>query len=73
MMLVSPGNSGVVQEWAKQRAKEGEMKVMVSDVSAKCGMLTLIGPESENVLKELMGVRIGSSSCTFCAQGTNMP
>ncbi|GAX74308.1 hypothetical protein CEUSTIGMA_g1757.t1 [Chlamydomonas eustigma] len=55
MMLVSPGNSSVVQEWAKKRAREGEMKVMVSDVSSKCGMLTLIGPESEKVLMELMG------------------
>jgi len=30
--------------------------LQVRDISEQCAMLTLIGPESDNVLKELAGV-----------------
>ena len=58
LLLSSPGSTEAVLEWIAIQAKEGEgLKVAAADVSSRCVMLSLIGPEAEAVLKELAGVR----------------
>ena len=69
LMLCSPGSVDPVLGWISRNAAGGGadgmtgsgdvLKVSVADVSPKCVMLSLVGPESEAVLIELAGVRKG--------------
>ena len=68
MLLCSPGATEAVMGWA---AAQGDgLKVAATDVSSRCVMLSLIGPEAEVVLRELAEVRQGSSgSWPRCDRG----
>lgn len=55
LLVVSPGAAESAVSLLKAAAAEAEMKVQVQDVSQRTVLLTLVGPESENVLKELAG------------------
>ncbi len=55
LLLVSPEGGPAAMEWLQNQAKEGDFKVQINDISVKSAMLTLVGPESENALKELVG------------------
>ena len=47
------------------------LKVTATDVSSRCGMISLIGPEAEVVLKELAEVR-GARRCKHATITTPM-
>ena len=53
---------GAVGAGGNVKAEEG-LKVSATDVSARCVMLSLVGPEAEAVLQELAGGVRGSRSC----------
>jgi len=56
MLLVHPAAVGAVMAALREAAATAEGEgVQVQDVSARCCMLTLLGPESDNILKELGG------------------
>jgi glycine cleavage system aminomethyltransferase T len=58
MLLCSPRATEAVMGWA---AAQGDgLKVAATDVSSRCVMLSLIGPEAEVVLRELAEVRQGA-------------
>ena len=71
LLLASPGRGPAVLAWIAQQAataaiegavgagggnvKVEGLKVSATDVSARCVMLSLVGPEAEAVLQELAG------------------
>ena len=57
MLLCSPGASEAVLGWVAEQAAQGDgLKVTASDVTSRCVMLSLVGPEAEVILKELTEV-----------------
>lgn len=68
LLLCSPGSSESVLGWISKNAVGGSggseeaLKVSAADVSPRCVMMSLVGPEAETVLAELAGVS-GDPQC----------
>jgi folate-binding Fe-S cluster repair protein YgfZ len=62
MLLVSPAmKQPLLQRLDKYIFPADD--VTVNDVSERCGMLTIMGPQADDVMQELAGVRVYKLSC----------
>ncbi|KAG1668371.1 hypothetical protein FOA52_004880 [Chlamydomonas sp. UWO 241] len=58
-LVVSPGGQRAVTDWVAAMCADGDLKVKVVDVTHRTNMLALVGPESENVLREMTAAGAG--------------